>query len=134
MTFVDTSAFYALTDKSDANHRRARSMLARLSRRREELLTSGDVLDETVTLVRYRLGHPAAVKLGTSLMQSSWCRLVDVTRETRLAAWDIFLRYSDQSFSLTDCTSFALMRSMSISDAFTFDHRDFAAAGFVVST
>jgi predicted nucleic acid-binding protein len=133
VTFVDTSAFYALTDKNDTNHRRARSTLTRLSRRREPILTTSDVLDESVTLVRYRLGHEAAVKLGHGLLQSAWCRLVDITRETRQAGWEIFVRYADQSFSLTDCTSFAVMRAMKITAAFTFDRRDFSAAGFVIA-
>jgi predicted nucleic acid-binding protein len=130
--FVDTSAFYALADKKDTNHRRARTFLAALQRKGQPLLTSTDVFDETVTLVRYRLGHRAAVKLGDELSDSRWCRIVGITDDAHRGAWDIFVRYSDQTFSFTDCTSFATMRSMHLSDAFTFDRRDFAAAGFVV--
>jgi predicted nucleic acid-binding protein len=131
-TFVDTSAFYALADKGDTNHRRAGAALKALSRGGASLLTTTEIFDQTVTLVRYRLGHQAAVKVGQGLLGSSWCRLVDVSRETRQAAWEIFVRYADQSFSFTDCTSFAIMRAMNLTEAFTFDRADFAAAGFVV--
>jgi predicted nucleic acid-binding protein len=131
-TFVDTSAFYALADRSDVNHRRAGSLLKTLSKRGGSLVTTSDVFDETITLVRYRLGQPAAVKVGQGLLDSTWCRLVEVSREVRLAAWEIFQRYADQSFSFTDCTSFATMHAMGVTEAFTFDRRDFAAAGFVV--
>lgn len=40
-------------------------------------------------------------------------------------------RHGDQTFSFTDCASFALMRSMGIDEAFTFDRTDFLAAGFI---
>jgi predicted nucleic acid-binding protein len=130
--FVDTSAFYALADKQDTNHRRARAFLAAVQRKGQALVTSTDVFDETVTLVRYRLGHRAAVTLGDRLADSRWCRIVEVMDDTRRSAWDIFVRYADQTFSFTDCTSFATMRAMHLGEAFTFDRGDFAAAGFVV--
>jgi predicted nucleic acid-binding protein len=129
---VDTSAFFALTDRSDVNHARARKALARLGRDGRELLTTTYVLDETLTLVRLRLGHPHAVTLGEKLMASTWCRILDISAELRQAAWEIFVRHSDQTFSFTDCTSFAVMRAMRLSEAFTFDRGDFGAAGFVV--
>jgi predicted nucleic acid-binding protein len=130
--FVDTSAFYALADKKDTNHRRARTFLASLQRAGRPLLTTTDVFDETVTLARYRIGHPAAVILGDRLADSKWCRVVDVGDDTRRSAWEIFVRYADQTFSFADCTSFATMRSMRLTEAFTFDRRDVAAAGFLV--
>jgi len=67
-----------------------------------------------------------------SVLRRQWCRVVDVSEDTRTAAWQLFVRYADQLFSFTDCTSFALMRAMKIDEAFTFDRRDFGAAGFVV--
>jgi uncharacterized protein len=132
VTFVDTSAFYALADKGDVNHRRASSTLKTLSRNRTPLVTTSEVFAETITLARYRIGHLAAVKVGEKLLASSWCRIVDVSEQIRQAGWQIFVQYDDQSFSFTDCTSFAVMRGMAISEAFTFDRRDFAAAGFTV--
>jgi predicted nucleic acid-binding protein len=129
--FVDTSAFFALVDPTDTNHRHAKTHLKRLLRGRHPLLTTTDIFDESVTLIRYRLGHNPALTFGTELRASSWCRLVDVTAETRELAWSFFARHADQSFSFTDCTSFATMQSMRVSEAFTFDRRDFGAAGFV---
>ena len=55
-----------------------------------------------------------------------------LARSLRSRAWDLFAEYSDRTFSFTDCTSFALMKSMGLEEAFTFDRRDFGAAGFSV--
>jgi predicted nucleic acid-binding protein len=129
--YVDTSAFYALVDKRDKNHRRAQTFLKGAPKQGRTLVTSTDVFDETVTLIRYRLGHTVAVQFGEKLGASKWCRVIEVTEAVRRGAWDIFVRYADQSFSLTDCSSFAIMRSMHLDEAFTFDRTDFAAAGFV---
>ena len=128
---VDTSAFYALADRGDGNHAAARRALGRFATSERELVTTTYVFDETVTLVRGRLGHKAAVSMGERLLASGWCRLLEVSSELRRSAWDIFVRHSDQVFSFTDCTSFAVMRAMGLSEAFTFDRQDFGAAGFV---
>jgi len=37
-----------------------------------DLLTTTDILDEIVMLVRYRLGHAAASALGEKLFVSNW--------------------------------------------------------------
>jgi predicted nucleic acid-binding protein len=127
---IDSSAFYALADRRDTNHAAARKALSAFAHARRDLLTTSYVIDETITLVRFRLGHASAVKMGERLMASSWCRTVEISDELRRSAWDIFVLHDDQSFSYTDCTSFAVMRAMGLTDAFTFDRRDFAAAGF----
>jgi uncharacterized protein len=130
--FIDTGALYALADKGESTHALAKATLQQLEKRKAALVTTTDVVDEIVTLVRYRLGHAAAVMLGSRLLASSWCRVVEVTDEIRRAAWQIFVQYEDQSFSLTDCTSFATMRAMDLAEAFAFDRTDFLAAGFSV--
>lgn len=127
--FVDTGAFAALADRNDRHHREARRLLRRLARERRTLVTSTYVVDELLTLVRMRVGHAAAVRIGERLMQTRWCRIVEVSEDTRDAAWQLFVRYHDHVFSFTDCTSFALMRAMSLEEAFTFDRGDFATAG-----
>lgn len=130
--FVDTSAFYALVDAGESTHVLARRTLATLERAGKTLLTTTDVLDEILTLVRYRLGHGIAVSLGERLRESNWCSIVEVTDEIREAAWSMFVRYADQTFSFTDCTSFATMQRRRLRQAFSFDHQDFFAAGFHV--
>ena len=127
--FVDSGAFAALADRNDRHHREARRLLRRLARERRTLVTSTYVVDELSTLVRMRVGHAAAVRIGERLMQTRWCRIVEVSEDMRDAAWQLFVRYHDHVFSFTDCTSFALMRAMSLEEAFTFERGDFATAG-----
>lgn len=129
--FVDTSAFVALANKKDKNHGVARRFLRSLARRHRPLVTSTDIADEVVTLIRMRLDHAVAVTVGEAIFESKWCQLMEVDNALRERAWSLFKRYDDQTFSLTDCTSFALMQSLDIDDAFTFGRRDFGAAGFV---
>ena len=129
--FIDTSAFVALVSKRHRGHAAAVAYARQLSRRSRALVTSTYVLDETVTLVRRRAGHAVAVELGRRVLDSSWCRLVDVTEADWRRAWELFKRYEHQVLSLTDCTSFAVMESMSLEEVFTFDRTDFGAAGFV---
>jgi len=128
--FVDTSAFVALVDRKDRNHTAAKRTLRALGKNRTPLITSTYVADEVITLTRMRLGHAPAVEAGEALLRSRWCRLLDVDTGIRESAWNIFVRYDDHYFSFTDCTSFALMRTLEIDEAFTFDRSDFSAAGF----
>ncbi|MBN1609692.1 MAG: PIN domain-containing protein [Polyangiaceae bacterium] len=128
--FVDTSAFVALADKRDRHHQQAQRFLRALARAKRPLVTSAYVADEVTTMVRMHIGHAQAVEVGHAILGSRWCRLFEVDEELRASAWNLFTRYDDQTFSFTDCTSFALMNSLGLDEAFTFDRRDFAAAGF----
>ena len=127
--FVDTGAFVALVDSDDRNHGRAKRFARGLPKKGRSLVTSTYVIDESITLIRLKVSHAAAVGFGDRLFRARWCRIVDVDEPLRHAAWDVFVRYEDQVFSFTDCTSFALMRSMGLTEAFAFDG-DFGAAGF----
>lgn len=119
--FVDTSAWLALNDKNDQYHNRAVAKISDIKKFRIELFTSEYVIDESITLIRYRISHQAAVTFGDSLLQSSIVSIIDVTQEDRLKAWEVFKRYGDKELSFTDCTSFVLMRNLKIHKAFTFD-------------
>ena len=126
--FIDTGAFLALVDEDDQHHVKAKRFVRTLPAKGRSLLTSTYVLDESITLIRMRIGHAAAANFGERLFRTRWCRVIDIDDVLRRAAWDLFLRYDDQVFSFTDCTSFALMHSMGVTDAFSFDG-DFSAAG-----
>jgi len=96
--FVDTGAFAALADRNDRHHRDGKRLLRRLGREGRPLVTSTYVVDELLTLVACG-GHAAAVRIGERLMQTRWCRIVEIGDDTREAAWQLFVRYHDHVFS-----------------------------------
>jgi len=128
--FVDTSGWYAAADSRDPDHR----AVARWLRRNTlPLITTDYVFDETVTLVRVELGHPAAVRFGESVRASAAVQIVSATTEDREAAWQTFKKFEDQRFSFTDCTSFAVMKRLGLSQALTGDQH-FLLMGFAPVT
>ncbi|MDH5202250.1 MAG: PIN domain-containing protein [Nitrospirota bacterium] len=129
--FVDTSAWLALTDKNDQYYDRAVSKSLEIKQQKIELITSEYIVDESITLIRYRVSHHAAIIFGDSLLRSRISRIVDVTEEDRLKAWEIFKKYEDKEFSFTDCTSFALMKNLRLQKSFTFDEH-FRQMGFEI--
>jgi len=124
--FVDTSAWYAYVRADDPDHHRVRVHLDTPSVR---LVTSSFVFDELVTLVRIRLGHSKAVRVGTALRGTASVELVRILPEDEEHAWTFFSRHRDKNYSFTDCTSFALMRRLDLTVAVTTDHH-FRQAGF----
>jgi predicted nucleic acid-binding protein len=127
--FVDTGAWYAYVDKSDAHHPAATQFIHTLT---TPLATSTYILDETVTLIKAHLGHRAAVLLGEKLRQEQIAKLLRITEQDEQRAWEIFVRYHDKGFSFTDCTSFALMERLQIDTAFAFDEHSRQYGKFVV--
>lgn len=127
--FVDTSGWYAVIDRRDAHHRRARDLIGRLLSAGSRLITTDYVVDEACTLAKARAGAVAAT------------RLLDLLRDTRAVEWEWigserfaraearFRKQTDQAFSFTDCTSFEVMRERSLRSALTSD-ADFRSAGF----
>jgi predicted nucleic acid-binding protein len=93
------------------------------------LVTTDYIVDESATLAKARAGSYAAA------------RLLDLLKSSRLVEWEwigaerfgrgeaLLRKHHDQGFSFTDCTTFALMRELRLSEALTTD-RHFTTAGF----
>jgi uncharacterized protein len=130
--FVDTWAWYALADATDADHARARVTNDRLLNEGNVFVTTNLILAEAITLLRYHLHHAAAVRFHQLLQQmvdGGLFEVVRISEEHEANAWSIFEKYSDQKFSYTDCTSFAVMQELNLTDVFTGDHH-FSILGF----
>ena len=56
-------------------------------------------------------------------------RIVPASRELLDRGFELFSRCADKDWSLTDCTSFVVMREEGLTDALTTDHH-FEQAGF----
>ncbi len=116
--FVDTSAWYATVDKSDRDHMAAVAKIQNLGR---PLLTSNYIFDETLTLLKTKLGPTIAVQFGEKLWNQEVATLIRISEKDEDMAWKLFLKYEDKGFSFTDCTSFALMERLKINMVFAFD-------------
>jgi len=120
--FIDTSAFLALEDESDERHEEAIRFREReLLAGSYEIITTSYILDETLTLIRNRLGIQASIDFSRKIRRSRIVRVISVSKEIEEKALDLFERYDDKNFSFTDCVSFVVMQDMGIQDAFTFD-------------
>jgi uncharacterized protein len=124
--FVDTSALFAYADVKDPQHRAVRTAIHEFDGR---LATSNFIFDETVTLVRCRIGNKAAVLVSDAILEDELTDLVRLTADDERAAWQLFKRRTDKLYSFTDCTSFVLMRRLGISEAIALDE-DFRSEGF----
>ncbi len=129
MIFVDTSAWLALYDKKDQNHKTAKEAAKYLKNKKIPLITTDYIFDETVTIIRMKVGHKEAVNFGNFLLRSKVVNIIEVNKMFKKRAWDIFVKYKDHRFSYTDCTSFAVMQQMKIDKVFGYD-KDFEVLNF----
>lgn len=122
MIFVDTSAWYAVEVADDVNHEAACKFLAEIASGKHGVsITTDYVLDETLTLLRSRRDLASASYFIDKIRKSKSVRVFWIDESLFEKALDVFRKSGRKSWSFTDCTSFALMRDLSVSEAFTFD-------------
>jgi predicted nucleic acid-binding protein len=119
--FVDTSAFVALRNGSEAEHARAREALAGLVSDGVALYTSNYVFAETYTALMVRIGREEAVEWGRRFRAGGAIGLVRTDEEVEDQAWRILERHGDKRWSYVDATSFALIERDGGGEAFAFD-------------
>ena len=127
--FVDTAGWMAMADARDPLHTKSVEVRDNWLEKGGVLVTSNYILDESLTLIRMRLGIEAAEKWWMMVSESPRCSVEWITPERNEKAARWFFTWRDQTFSFTDCTSFAVMRELGIEDALTGD-RHFTTAGF----
>jgi uncharacterized protein len=128
--FIDSAAWIAMEVTNDQHYETAQRF-SRGSALSYAWVTTNWVLWETVTWLRHRASHTAAVRFGDRVRTSGQLHRVIVTETHEEAAWKLFKRFADKDFGFVDCTSFAVMQSAGIRTAFTFDAH-FQQAGFTV--
>ena len=125
--FIDTSAFYALMDRSDSNHERAAVLWASLLEKDLHLFTGNYVIIETLALLQGRLGFEAGNLWYRDVLSLSEILWIDGAMHN--LAYELWLSLGRRRLSFVDCVSFVVMRHYKVGKAFGFD-RHFEEQGF----
>lgn len=130
---IDTGAFYAFADESDAHHADAIAIFSGLVGNGDSLFTTSFVVSETHALLLNRLHQPAATQFLKDTEDGTRISVMWVTPNDVKQARTLIYRYDDKRYSLTDATSFVVMERLKLSHAFTFD-RNFSQYGVTILT
>jgi predicted nucleic acid-binding protein len=119
--FVDTSAFVALRNRSEAEHSAARDALVGLLADGAALFTSNYVFAETYTALMVRVSRKEAIEWGNRFREGGAIDLVRLDRPTEERAWELLEQHDDKRWSYVDATSFAMIERERGDTAFAFD-------------
>lgn len=131
--FADTSYWFSLAVRVDANHERTLALTRGLQTDGSILLLSTLVAAETHRLILHKLGIKAGQRFLDQLsiqVDRGFVRVLTVTWETTTEARQIIEKYGDQGITLTDATNAVLMRKNRIETVAGYD-RHFQMMGFV---
>ena len=131
--FVDTAGWMASADEADPGHRPVTAARDAALRAGQTLVTTDFVVDETLTLVRLRLGLASAGRWWDQVDRSVRLRWERIGSDRFEKARVLFFQYRDKNFSFTDCTSFVVMRELKLTRVLTTDRR-FRQMGFQLLT
>lgn len=121
--FIDTSAFYALADIDDENHKKAKQFYTSIFGK-NDLVTSDYIIIECWFLFESRLGREKAIQFFDAT-RAGIVDIIKIVEKDLDRARRIIGDFEDQAFSLVDVTSFALMEKLDIQDVFSFDKHFF---------
>jgi hypothetical protein len=125
--FLDTVGLLALWDESDQWHGQAKDCFNQFSVLRANVTTTTFVILECGNASARRPYRSAVSRLRQELERGQ--RLIAPTEEDWQTAWAAYDKGGANSAGIVDQVTFAVMRRMGISKAFTNDQH-FRAAGF----
>ncbi|HHT9138873.1 MAG TPA: type II toxin-antitoxin system VapC family toxin [Candidatus Wunengus sp. YC60] len=116
MIFADTSALFALFNPNDEFHNSAKEWF---KNQRPKLVLTDYIVDELLALAISRTNKEFALTISKRIRDLAGIK--KIAEEDFYKAWEIFDRYQDKDWSLTDCTSYVFMERSGIKKAFAFD-------------
>jgi uncharacterized protein len=126
--FADTSFYVALVNPRDALHARANEQADRL---RGTVLTTEYVLIEVGNWLARSDDRQVFLDLMTQIRADRRNRVIAGSSTLFELGLDLYAHRPDKDWSLTDCTSFIVMREHGLIDALSADHH-FEQAGFTI--
>ena len=127
--FADTFYWIAVFNPNDSFYGKATALGQSMQNRL--IITTDEVLTEFLTY--FASGDPGvrrrAVKTVRGILSNPKVRVIPQTRQSFLAALDLYDARPDKGYSLTDCISMNVMKAEEITDILTHDEH-FRQEGF----
>ena len=90
----------------------------------EDLVTSQEVIVETLNWLVRKANKKTVIELGEILLKEDITRIIQTEKSDTLFALEIIKKYSDHNLSFTDAISFVVIKKLKIKKVFSLD-KDF---------
>jgi predicted nucleic acid-binding protein len=127
--FADTSFLVAFYNKSDGNHTKAREFMKLCDK--ITFIITDYIFDEFLTVLLVRGNKLLSIEAGEKILKDNNFSIIKVDNEVFQKAWIIYQSFKDKNWSFTDCTSYVLMKNLSIDTGLSFDEH-FKQFGFKI--
>lgn len=121
--FIDSSAWLAYYLSDEPDHIRVKNIIKKSSKEGKIIVTSNDIVDETVTFLIYN--KPQLVRKFIDFVQKAITAnaLVQlwVNEEIQEEAFGIVAKFAEHKLSLTDATTISLAKKFNIEAILTLD-------------
>lgn len=117
--FLDTAAILPIVTPSDPDHQRLYAAFTGFLKRRAAIVTTSYVVHEAIALLQARHGISHVRRFAAGVLPA--CDIVWIDRALHEAALAKLLAAGARQVSLTDWSSFEVMRARGITRAFTLD-------------
>lgn len=122
MIYIDSSAFVAYFVSSDTHHNKVQELFNEIIEK--ELVTSQEVIDETLNWLTRKVPKNITYELGNILLSEDIAKILQSTKEDKINALEIIKKYSEHNLSFTDAISFTVIKKLKIKEIFSLD-KDF---------
>lgn len=129
--FVDTGAWVAFYNDGDEWHRMIKKIFQELATRKAILITSEEILLETMTLLRTRIGYSVEKVQEIIARIRASSTVISTKKSDNLKAQEIMLSRPNLTLSGIDCHSFAIMERLGIRKAVSTDGDYHRYGGFI---
>lgn len=129
--FIDATAWINFVLIGEPHHEEAVTFLRTCIEEGKALFTSNDIVDETITRLRYRVNFKVANDFFQLFQRNVKQQLLTqlwVDEQLQFEAWDLLKKFREHKLSFTDATSIAIIKRFKLDAIITFD-ADFKKVG-----
>lgn len=116
---IDASVFCAYANTKDIHHEKAKRILEEVMvKKKETVITTEYIFDETVTVALRKTGKEKAKELGNHILNAGY-KIAKIDQKSFEKSWQLF--QEENNFSFTDCSCIIIMEEIGITKIATFD-------------